>query len=205
MELARRTVEKLGSLGTLVAAASCPACFPALASLGAAAGLGFFSGYESLFINTLLPGFAVVALVANALGWFAHRQWHRSVLGMVGPVLVLCATWLFFGQWWTAQLLYTGLAFMVGTSLWDLLARPRGRRPAAPVLESVLTCPACGYAKAERMPVDACQWFYECEGCATVLRPKPGDCCVFCSYGSQRCPPAQANTVGCCPGITQPS
>jgi hypothetical protein len=62
-----------------------------LAGLGAATGLGILSGYEGRFINTLLPFFAVVALIAHALGWFAHRQWHRSLLGMIGPVLVaLC-------------------------------------------------------------------------------------------------------------------
>ena len=41
------------------------------------------------------------------------------------------------------------------------------------------------------MPSDACQYFYECTGCHTLLRPKPGDCCVFCSYGSVPCPPVQ--------------
>jgi len=41
------------------------------------------------------------------------------------------------------------------------------------------------------MPADACQYFYECTGCHTLLRPKPGDCCVFCSYGSAPCPPIQ--------------
>ncbi len=59
-------------------------------------------------------------------------------------------------------------------------------------LDSTLTCPACGHVKAERMPTDACQWFYECARCGTLLRPKPGDCCVFCSYGSVRCPPMQS-------------
>jgi hypothetical protein len=29
------------------------------------------------------------------------------------------------------------------------------------------------------MPTDACQFFYECAGCGTRLRPKTGDCCVF--------------------------
>lgn len=62
---------------------------------------------------------------------------------------------------------------------------------AAPALESVVTCPQCGHAKSEIMPADACQFFYECEGCKSVLRPKAGDCCVFCSYGSTRCPPVQ--------------
>lgn len=50
------------------------------------------------------------------------------------------------------------------------------------VLESVLTCAECGHTKREVMPTAACQFFYECESCKTVLRPKPGDCCVFCSY-----------------------
>lgn len=65
------------------------------------------------------------------------------------------------------------------------------RATAAPALASVLTCPECGHAKRELMPTDACQFFYECERCHAVLRPKPGDCCVFCSYGSVKCPPVQ--------------
>ena len=66
-------------------------------------------------------------------------------------------------------------------------------------LESMLTCPKCGYGKTETMPVDACQWFYECAQCHAVLKPQTGDCCVFCSYGSVRCPPRQAsNAMSCC-------
>jgi hypothetical protein len=41
------------------------------------------------------------------------------------------------------------------------------------------------------MPLDACLFFYECEQCKTVLHPKPEHCCVFCSYGSVRCPSQQ--------------
>ncbi|MEP6876481.1 MAG: GDCCVxC domain-containing (seleno)protein [Burkholderiales bacterium] len=68
---------------------------------------------------------------------------------------------------------------------------------AAVVLQSILTCPECGHVKQEIMPTDTCQWFYECERCATVLRPKSGDCCVFCSYGTAKCPPMQADTSSC--------
>jgi hypothetical protein len=68
-----------------------------------------------------------------------------------------------------------------------------------PVTTSVLTCPQCGFAKQETMPTDACQFFYECRACHTVLRPKPGDCCVFCSYGTVACPPIQA-AKPCCGG-----
>ncbi|HDV9492094.1 TPA: organomercurial transporter MerC, partial [Enterobacter hormaechei subsp. steigerwaltii] len=116
MGLMTRIADKAGALGSVVSAIGCAACFPATASLGAAIGLGFLQEYEGLFISKLLPLFAVVALLANALGWLSHRQWHRSLLGMVGPAIVLAAMLLFFGNWWTANLLYVGLALMVGVS-----------------------------------------------------------------------------------------
>ena len=67
----------------------------------------------------------------------------------------------------------------------------------APVLESVLTCPACGHRSVERMPENACLYFHDCAACGALLKPKAGDCCVFCSYGSVACPPVQAQR-GCC-------
>ena len=64
-------------------------------------------------------------------------------------------------------------------------------------LYSVITCPVCGHAVRQAMPTDACQWFWDCPGCGALVRPKPGDCCVFCSYGTVPCPPVQAGD-GCC-------
>ncbi|MDZ7711288.1 MAG: GDCCVxC domain-containing (seleno)protein [Roseovarius sp.] len=64
-------------------------------------------------------------------------------------------------------------------------------------LTSTLTCPHCGAAEALQMPTDSCQWFHQCATCGAVLRPQPGDCCVFCSYGTVACPPVQAGG-GCC-------
>ncbi|MBR9859335.1 hypothetical protein GYB22_01005 [bacterium] len=68
-------------------------------------------------------------------------------------------------------------------------------------LESELTCPSCGHKKVEIMPTDACQYFYECENCHSLLKPRHGDCCVYCSYGSVPCPPIQESgtcSSGCC-------
>jgi hypothetical protein len=67
----------------------------------------------------------------------------------------------------------------------------------AVVLNSIITCPVCGHRKDETMPSDACLWLYECEHCRTVLRPNPGDCCVYCAYGTNRCPPMQ-QSGSCC-------
>lgn len=56
---------------------------------------------------------------------------------------------------------------------------------------SRITCPCCYYVSAVIMPADTCTFFYHCPECKTRLRPTPGDCCVFCSYGSIPCPPVQ--------------
>jgi len=66
------------------------------------------------------------------------------------------------------------------------------------VLTATFTCPHCGHEKNETMPTNACVHVYECTGCGAVLRPKPGDCCVFCSYGSSRCPPRQTGGAWLC-------
>ena len=114
MGLMTRIADKTGALGSVVSAMGCAACFPALASFGAAIGLGFLTQYEGLFISRLLPLFAALAFLANALGWFSHRQWLRSLLGMIGPAIVFAATVWLLGNWWTANLMYVGLALMIG-------------------------------------------------------------------------------------------
>ena len=48
------------------------------------------------------------------------------------------------------------------------------------------------------MPTDACVLLHECTVCHALLRPQPGDCCVFCSYGDVPCPPMQPGGDGCC-------
>ncbi len=67
------------------------------------------------------------------------------------------------------------------------------------IAESIITCPKCGHQKEETMPTDACQYFYECENCHEVLKPINNDCCVYCSYGTNACPPIQeGGKNNCC-------
>jgi len=58
-------------------------------------------------------------------------------------------------------------------------------------LQSTITCPNCGHQETETTPTDNCQYYYECKSCGALLKPKQGDCCVFCSYGNVPCPPIQ--------------
>lgn len=59
------------------------------------------------------------------------------------------------------------------------------------VTRTNLTCPKCGFVETLDTPLDYCLFFHTCTRCETRLRPLPGDCCVFCSYGEHHCIPRQ--------------
>lgn len=121
--LLARLGDKGGAIGAVVAAMSCSMCFPAIASLGAAIGLGFLDQYEDAAFATLFPLFAGIAILAQIAGWFAHRQWRRTLIGLLGPVLLLLSLYVWFEDYaWSTYVTYGALALMVAVSLWDIFS-----------------------------------------------------------------------------------
>jgi mercuric ion transport protein len=118
-----RVASGVGTTGAIVAAMSCSACFPILASLASAIGLGFLSQFEGISIHYIFPLLALVGLAANVIGGLRGRGWARMVLGIVGPLLVLAAALLMatYGMP-TEWLLYPGLLLMIVIVIWDLKA-----------------------------------------------------------------------------------
>jgi hypothetical protein len=54
-----------------------------------------------------------------------------------------------------------------------------------------LTCPFCGFREELEIPADYCLISHRCANCNMPIKPAPGDCCVFCSYGDVVCIPKQ--------------
>lgn len=137
MSVASRVVDKVGVVGTVAGSFGCAACFPAVASIGAAIGLGFLGQWEGLLVRFLIPVFAIVALLANWAGWFSHRRWHRVLYGSIGPILALVGAFGLMGifgmthGFLTANVarstFYAGLVVMVLASVWDIV-NPGNRR-----------------------------------------------------------------------------
>jgi mercuric ion transport protein len=115
---------KLGDFGVIVSAMGCASCFPLLGSLGTAVGLGFLAGFEGVFLNTLLPAFAILALASSIFSWVQHRQLVRGVLGVMGPIMVLATFYLFWTDNWSTYLFYFALALMLTVAIWDILSPP---------------------------------------------------------------------------------
>lgn len=181
-------LQKAGSIGALIAAAACPICFPKLALIGALFGLGALSAFEHQLLIAA-QALVVLALAGHALSFFRHRNRWALAAAIASGAAVFIGLYLAGSE----LLVYAGFAGLLAASTADVWRRFRPK--SGPLLESEITCPKCGLRRMERMPVDACQFFYECVGCRALLRPKPGDCCVFCSYGKVKCPPMQAATA----------
>lgn len=140
----------------------------------------------------LFQGFALLAIVGLALSYRKHRRLGPLMVALLsGSALV----YVFYYSW-TVDLLYAGLLGLVAASVWNWFCS-RSRARAKPLLHSVITCPSCGHRSAEIMPTNACLFFYDCPHCQARLKPKAGDCCVFCSYGSVPCPPIQTGEACC--------
>jgi mercuric ion transport protein len=115
------SLDKLGVGGVIAAALSCAGCFPALGALAAALGLGFLSQLEGLAINTLLPLFALIALIVNSYGWFQHRNHWRGLLSVLGPVAILATLYPLWQYGWSTYLFYAALILMLAVSVADLM------------------------------------------------------------------------------------
>lgn len=58
-------------------------------------------------------------------------------------------------------------------------------------ITSEITCPECGHKATEPLPTEVCLIKYECKECGKLMTPQNNDCCVFCTYGTHKCPSMQ--------------
>lgn len=135
LSLVTRLGDKSGSFGAVVAAMGCSFCFPAIASLGAAIGLGFLAQWEGLLLTRVLPAAAILTLLVNIFGYFYHRQWYRTVLGTTGPIAILLILNFWFATYWRTDAIYAALGSMVAVSIWDIFWPANRHCDTAPSIE----------------------------------------------------------------------
>lgn len=115
-----------GVLLSLVPSATCPACLAGYAGLLSAVGLGFLL-HERL-LTPMIVLFLVVGIVSMAWSARAHGRPGPLLLTLLGSAAVVAGRLV----WHIHFLLYMGVAFLIGASLFNLwLKRPR----AAPLVQ----------------------------------------------------------------------
>jgi len=97
----------------LLPKAVCPACWPAYAGLLGSMGIGLVDFGPYLFPLTVIT----LAAVAASLGFRARRRrgFGPLLLGVLGSGAILLGKFLFVSD----VLLYSGIAFLIGASIWN--------------------------------------------------------------------------------------
>ena len=198
-----KNIDKLGTAGLFLTAIFSPCCFPLFAFAASALGFGsavIFGGWTMWIFQLMV----LISVGGLSISYRSHKSFYPLLVAIPSAVLIFYAyhfnesdLWIYF--------LYTGMfGLLIATILNYQQNKKKGSCSTCVTyhgqtveLSSTITCPHCGHSKDEMMPTNACVFFYECEQCKKRLQPKPGDCCVFCSYGTVKCPPIQAGEKCC--------
>jgi hypothetical protein len=158
-------LDRVGSIGALVAAVMAPCCLPIFAAFAGAAGITALAFNEAA-VFYVLQAFALLAIAGLALTASRHKQFGPLILGAIA----LLTLFFSFHARFSALLIYFGLGGLCVASVWNyLLSRKRRDDGAGVILQSVITCPKCGRRAEEAMPTNACLVVYECSRCGATL------------------------------------
>jgi hypothetical protein len=193
-------IDKLATIGIFLTALFSPCCFPLFAFGASALGLGTFElfGGWTMWIFLVMVLISVTGLII----FYRKHNFIYPLLLAIPSVLLILYSYFYGNNLYFIYIGMFGLLIATGVNYYknkflgscDTCVSYNGKEVE---LKSTITCPNCGYKKTEMMPTDACAFFYECENCKTRLRPLEGDCCVYCSYATVKCPPIQAGDKCC--------
>lgn len=196
----KSNIDKFGTIGLFITTLFSPCCFPLFAFGTSALGLGSFELFGGWTMRIFLL-MVMISIIGLIISYYKHRSLLPLLIAIPSAIVI---NYAFFTNSNTS-LIYLGMfGILIATGVNYYRNKLQGNCESCTTyegktveLKSTLTCPNCGYRKEEIMPTDACQFFYECEKCKTILKPLEGDCCVYCSYGSVKCPPIQTGD-NCC-------
>jgi mercuric ion transport protein len=98
-------LEKTGAIATVSTAMTCPACWPLIAGIGSALGLGILLPLESIMMNFVFPIVVVVAIVGSIVSFRFHRKLTPLLIGLASGGLILFG----FYVGWQLTLMYIGI------------------------------------------------------------------------------------------------
>ena len=118
--MATNILDKVGSIGALIAGAAVPCCFPFLSLIGSILGLTFLAPYEA-YILYAMQGLVVIALIGTVIAYRGHRKVLPLILGILSTAAVLYA----LNTDMNVKILYSGLAGLLIVAVWNSIEAKR--------------------------------------------------------------------------------
>jgi len=118
--MATNILDKIGSVGAVLAGAAVPCCFPFLSLFGSILGLGLLARYEST-IMYVLQGLVLLALVGSVIAYRGHRKIAPLILAILSTASIL------YGINTTLDIyfIYGGMAGLLIVSVWNSIESRR--------------------------------------------------------------------------------
>jgi len=188
-------IENMDTAGIIITAVLSPCCFPLFGIILTSLGLGSIELFGSLTIYVFLT-LLILSFIGSIFSFLYHKKILPTIITAIGGFLIL---FNYYFEKESYDTMYWGIFGLLIASLMNYYETKifRISKTNQIIYDSILKCPNCGFSKKGKMPTDSCQFFYECENCKSILKPKNGDCCVYCSYGTVKCPSIQENK-NCC-------
>lgn len=184
-------IDSLGIGAIFLTALLSPCCFPLFAFGASAFGLGAAEVFGSWTMPVFL-GLIGIYLIGLFLSYRRHRCLYPLLIALPGAGLIV------FGYMNQAlSFIYAGMFVLLASTIVNFYRNRLHGKGGNSEMLSTITCPECGFKNEEVMPDNACTFFYQCTNCKSIIKPKQGDCCVYCSYGTVPCPPIQSGN-NCC-------
>ena len=113
-------LDKLGAIGAFLAATAAPCCFPLLAAVSAALGLGALQSLRG-YMDYAIQAMVLVAFLGDVLAYRQHRQRGPLLVGIAAAGIVFFA---YYGYYHVA-LVYVGLLGLTVAAVWNIIAKRR--------------------------------------------------------------------------------
>src|SRR5690349_2379729 len=113
-------LDKVGSVGAVIAGAAVPCCFPFLSLFGSILGLSFLARYESA-IMYVLQGLVLLALVGSVIAYRGHRKRTPLILAILSTAAII------YGINTTLDIyfIYGGMIGLLIVSVWNSIESRR--------------------------------------------------------------------------------
>jgi len=118
--MATNVLDKVGSVGAVIAGAAVPCCFPFLSLIGSILGLSFLAPYE----RYILYAMQILVIVALAGSVIAFRN-HRKIIPLLLAILSTGAVLYSLNTNMDVRLLYGGLAGLLVVAIWNSIEARR--------------------------------------------------------------------------------
>lgn len=118
--MATNVLDKIGSVGALIAGAAVPCCFPFLSLIGSILGLSFLAPYEA-YVLYAMQLLVVLALIGSVIAYRGHRKILPLVLGVLSTVAVLFS----LNTDMSVKVLYPGLVGLLVAAIWNSIESKR--------------------------------------------------------------------------------